>query len=673
LFCDTVEVDVTGWLTRLRDTLGDRAKRRSAATGGGKRTVVVLLIGLLVSLSAFALCLVYLFNAHPMGTTLTLDEVRQLAEGRQIATATVLDSDHLVVGRVGSAPLIGTRHLEPGGHYSFVLPSGGEAFQSMSDLFRTAGTRYRVDSQPDKQIVRSVATFLLPLVILANLFALLFFAGKKGGSAIGEVMTFGTIKKGKVGKSQAMISFEDVGGAEEAVAELREVRDYLANPGKYEALGASPPKGVLLFGPPGTGKTLLAKAVAGEAGVPFFSVAGAEFVESLVGVGAARVRDLFARVRAAAPAIVFIDELDAAGRKRGAGGGGGGSDEREQTLNQLLVEMDGFEVSSGLVVIGATNRPDILDPALMRPGRFDRHITIERPEYDGRLNILWIHARNKPLAPDVDLAQVAARTPGFTGADLANVVNEATLLAIRDGRVEVTGDDLEEAIQRVLNGPKRRGRVLTPEERHRVAVHEAGHVVVAAARGKIDDLERVSILSRGRATAMAHLNGDADAALHTRSALQARVISLMGGLAAERLVFGEESTGAEDDLQQATDLARDVVARYGMSDLAGPMRYLAHASQGFLDDRIPPADISDETQGLIDTTVRALLDTALRDAMADLEHNRTHLEALAERLVAEETLEGATLRELLSPVAGRRPARRVGNSRKRAESPLTAP
>ncbi|HVF19881.1 MAG TPA: ATP-dependent zinc metalloprotease FtsH, partial [Mycobacteriales bacterium] len=496
-----------------------------------------------------------------------------------------------------------------------------------------------------------ITTFLLPLMILANLFALLFTLGKGGSSAIGDVINFGSIGKGKAKKNASYVTFEDVGGADEAVTELREVRDYLTDPAKYEALGAAPPKGVLLFGPPGTGKTLLAKAVAGEAGVPFFSVAGAQFVEALVGVGAARVRDLFERVRAAAPAIVFIDELDAAGRKRGTGGGGGGSDEREQTLNQLLVEMDGFEVSSGIVVIGATNRPDILDPALMRPGRFDRHITIERPEQEGRERILRIHAKGKPMAPSVDFAWLAERTPGFTGADLANVVNEAALLAIRQGKALVEPAELEEAIQRILTGPKRRGRLMSTDERRRAAIHESGHVVVAAAAGRTADVERVSILSRGKQIATTTLQSDADASLLSQTALRGQLVTLLGGIAAENLVFGEMSTGGEQDLEQATDLARDMVARYGMSPILGPVRLLGKASEAFLGNTIPLGDISPETRATLDAEIRRFVAEAQDEAMELLSRHRATLDGLAERLEHEETLEGEELQEVLAPIA----------------------
>ncbi|HVF18883.1 MAG TPA: AAA family ATPase, partial [Mycobacteriales bacterium] len=435
----------------LRQQRRERAAKKKA--GNTKGMTYGLIASLILLLVGFGFCLRYVFSNDVEGQRISLDQVTALNDQGRITKAVLKDADSELVGSydvltIPVNPKTGrptqTFPIDPNlpldapannhissGTFHASLPSSGQAYAALVQQFKAAGTQYEVDKQAEKQVVRTVATFLLPLMILANLFALLFSLGKGSGSAIGEVMTFGTIGKGKTKKGKSFVGFDDVGGADEAVAELREVRDYLMNPAKYESLGAAPPKGVLLFGPPGTGKTLLAKAVAGEAGVPFFSVAGAEFVESLVGVGAARVRDLFARVRAAAPAIVFIDELDAAGRKRGAGGGGGGSDEREQTLNQLLVEMDGFEVSAGIVVIGATNRPDILDPAIMRPGRFDRHITIERPEHEGREHILRIHAKGKPIAPDVDFTYLAERTPGFTGADLANVVNEAALLTIR--------------------------------------------------------------------------------------------------------------------------------------------------------------------------------------------------------------------------------------------------
>jgi cell division protease FtsH len=550
--------------------------------------------------------------------------------------------------RPGQLPPTSTRAPEGSGPYWVAYPSSDALTALVAETVTAAGARVTVDPQSTKQAIKAVTTFLLPLMILANLFGLLFSASRGGGSGIGSVMMFGTIGSRRVRKGGAGdINFDSVAGADEAVAELREVRDYLQDPARYEEIGATPPKGVLLVGPPGCGKTLLAKAVAGEAGVPFFSVAGAEFVESLVGVGAARVRDLFQRVRLVAPAIVFIDELDAAGRKRGAGGSSGGSDEREQTLNQMLVEMDGFDVSTGIVVIGATNRPDILDPALLRPGRFDRHVTIDQPDSIGRQQILELHAKGKPISSKVEFEYIAKRTPGFSGADLANVLNEAALLTVREGKPEIEIPELEEAIQRVLAGPKKRGRVLSEDEERRAAYHESGHAVVAAASGRLEDVHRVSILARGKTVASAGIRSG-DSVLLTRSQIFSQIVTAMGGIAAEEIVFGEPSTGAEEDLERATNLARDMVGRFGMGSKR--RRLLSHEIDEFLGGDVALSDISPETHHEMEDEIDRMLVEAENEASRLLLDNRSVLEGLAERLVTEETLEGEEVVALLQPV-----------------------
>ena len=642
------------WLLRRRRA---RSARRRPA---GRGFTLALLAALIALLAAFFWCLSYLSPDAP-GTRLALDQLQSLARQGRVVDATFHDEDARVVGSYRSVPAAAAGQPAPApvpglptgeGEYWTSYPSGGAVTANLVEVLQSSGAHVEVDPQTGKQQVRMVATFLLPLMILANLFALLFAASRAGSSAIGEVMTFGSLGSKRLRKGEtAPVTFADVAGADEAVAELAEVRDYLRDPARYERLGAMPPKGVLLFGPPGCGKTLLAKAVAGEAGVPFFSVTGAEFVESLVGVGAARVRDLFARVRAVAPAIVFIDELDAAGRRRGVGGGSGGSDEREQTLNQLLVEMDGFAVSSGIVVIAATNRPDIIDPALMRPGRFDRHITVEAPDAEGRAKILALHARGKPVARNVDVTGLARRTPGFTGADLANVVNEAALLAVREGRPAIEQLHLDEAVARVLHGPQRRGRVLTPDERRRLAVHEAGHAVVAAATGRPDDVHRVSILARGRSLATTSASVDSDAAVLTQSRLLARLTATLGGLAAEELLLTEPSTGAEDDLEAATAMARDIAGRFGMSPTLGRARLLAPDAEVYLgNDNGGLGAVSGRTHEALDAEVRRLLDEAESEAIRLLEVHRTTLDTLVDLVLAEETLEGDDLQSILTTV-----------------------
>jgi cell division protease FtsH len=627
--------------------LAQRRRRQAAsrASSASRRTTLVLTGGLVVLTAVLLAGLAYL-SPDTSGRSLTLDQVGALADQRRIVSAELRDEDAQVVGRY----VVGTAEPAGDGVFTASYPKSDTATGALLNRLAASGARVSVDPQTGKVTTRLLLTVLLPLVVLANLFALLLTFSRGGGSGIGEVTDFSKSKTGEK-TGDAGFGFGDVAGVGEAVVELREVVDYLKDPGRYQQLGATPPKGVLLFGPPGCGKTLLAKAVAGEAGVPFFSAAGAEFVESLVGVGAARVRDLFARVRAVAPAILFIDELDAAGRRRGSGSSGGGTDEREQTLNQMLVEMDGFDVSSGIVVIAATNRPDILDPALLRPGRFDRHVTIDKPDVDARLDILSLHARSRPLEPGVDLAELARRTPGFSGADLANVVNEATLLAIRDGRSTVADADLREAVQRVIGGPKRRGHLMSEGERRRIAVHEAGHAVVLGALGKAADVSRVSIVARGRAAGRVTAGGDADAVVLSLTQLEAQLVALLAGTAAEQLVLGEGSTGGEDDLERASALARDLVGRYGLSPL-GRLRLLAGGSESYLGGYVALADLSPETHAAFDREAVGVLVRAETQATDLLLRHRAELDVLVERLLRDETLEGRALAGLLPAPPG---------------------
>jgi cell division protease FtsH len=451
-------------------------------------------------------------------------------------------------------------------------------------------------------------------------------------------MSFGKAKPRQVHKDQPKVTFADVAGADEAVEELREIRDFLEEPAKFHAMGAKIPKGVLLYGPPGTGKTLLARAVAGEAGTPFFSISGSDFVEMFVGVGASRVRDLFEQAKQSAPAIIFVDEIDAVGRHRGAGLGGG-HDEREQTLNQLLVEMDGFDVSTGVIMIAATNRPDILDPALLRPGRFDRQIVVDRPDLEGRKAILDVHAKGKPLGPDVDLGVLARRTPGFTGADLANMVNEAALLSARHGHTEIGMHTFEEAIDRVIAGPERKTRVMSDKEKRVIAYHEGGHALVGHVLPNTDPIHKVSIIARGQALGWTLALPTEDKNLKTRSELRDEMAMLMGGRTAEELIFGDPTTGAQNDIERASQIARAMVTQFGMSDLIGPLQLGSKHAEPFLGkDMNHEVNYSDEVAAKIDAEVRRLLDEAHDEAREILTLHRATLDRLADALTEHETL-----------------------------------
>jgi cell division protease FtsH len=505
----------------------------------------------------------------------------------------------------------------------------------------------RVNADPQgSSIFSSFLTSILPLLIL---FGLVFFMMNQAQGGGSRVMSFGRAKPRIVNKESPKISFDDVAGVDEAVEEIQEIKEYLANPARFQAMGAKIPKGVLLFGPPGTGKTLLARAVAGEAGVPFLSISGSDFVEMFVGVGAARVRDLFEQAKSSAPAIIFVDEIDAVGRHRGAGLGGG-HDEREQTLNQLLVEMDGFDVKTGVVLIAATNRPDILDPALLRPGRFDRQIVVDRPDIRGREAILRVHAKGKPIAEGVDLAIIARRTPGFTGADLANIVNEAALLTARRDKKEIGGSELEEAIDRVMAGPEHKSRLITATEKRIIAYHEAGHALVSHLMPFAHPVHKISIIPRGRALGYTLTLPTEDRYLVTKAELLDELAMIFGGRAAEEIVFGDVTTGASDDIDRATKVSRKMVCEWGMSAL-GPQALGHHEEQPFLgrDMRAEP-DYSDAVAAQIDAEVRKLIDEGFDRAKATLTKNRKLLDLIAERLIEVETIQATDLETLLEGV-----------------------
>jgi cell division protease FtsH len=491
----------------------------------------------------------------------------------------------------------------------------------------------------------SLLTALLPFVILIAFWIFLMNQVQGGGS---KVMSFGKSRAKRMTPDSPKIGFKDVAGVEEAVEELHEIKEFLENPKKFQALGARIPKGVLLYGPPGTGKTLLARAVAGEAGVPFFSISGSDFVEMFVGVGASRVRDLFEQAKQAAPCIVFMDEIDAVGRHRGAGLGGG-HDEREQTLNQLLVEMDGFEMKDNIILIAATNRPDILDPALLRPGRFDRQIVVDRPDRNGRRQILEVHAKGKPLASEVHLDTLAAGTPGFTGADLANLINEAALLAARRGKKTVGQDELEEGIMRVLAGPEKKARLLSEEERKITAYHEMGHALVGHHMKHTDPVHKITIVSRGQALGLTISLPTEDRYLTTKSALMDQMAMTLGGRAAEELVFHEVTTGAANDLERVTQISKQMVMRFGMSEKLGPRVLGRNQDQPFLGREMGnEPDYSDEIAREIDDEIRRIIEEAHAAAVHVLRQHMDELHKLSEILIERETIDKDHFERLLA-------------------------
>ena len=505
---------------------------------------------------------------------------------------------------------------------------------------------------PSENIFFTLIISLIPFILLVLIMVFIFSQMQGGGS---KLMQFGKSKAKLISKDMPQTTFADVAGAAEAVEELEEIKDFLADPEKFKAVGAKIPKGVLLYGPPGTGKTLLARAVAGEAGVPFYSISGSDFVEMFVGVGASRVRDLFEQAKANAPAIIFMDEIDAVGRHRGAGMGGG-HDEREQTLNQMLVEMDGFDVSGGVIMIAATNRPDILDPALLRPGRFDRQIAVERPALDGRFEILKVHAKGKPFNEDVDLMNVARRTPGFTGADLANVLNEAALLTAREGAEEINNVIMDEAIDRVMAGPQKRTRAMDHEERLITAYHEAGHALVAAALPGNDPVHKITIMPRGRALGYTMVLPDQEKYSTTRSQMLNQLAYMLGGRAAEELIFHDPTTGASNDIEKATAVARAMVMQYGMTERLGAIKYGQEQGEVFMGrDMGHTRDFSEEVAAAIDEEVRAFIEAAHQEAYDLLVANREALDAIVVALMERETLQKEEIEEIFAELNLRAP------------------
>jgi len=519
------------------------------------------------------------------------------------------------------------------------------------------------DVQVNNQgLLTSILISFLPILLILGLLFYFMTQMQGGGS---KVMQFGKSKAKLVSKDTPKTTFADVAGADEALEELAEIKEFLQEPAKFQAVGAKIPKGVLLYGPPGTGKTLLARAVAGEAGVPFYSISGSDFVEMFVGVGASRVRDLFEQAKANAPAIIFIDEIDAVGRHRGAGMGGG-HDEREQTLNQMLVEMDGFDVKGGVILIAATNRPDILDPALLRPGRFDRQIAVDRPDMQGRKQILDVHAKGKPVAPGLDLEVIARRTPGFTGADLANVLNEAALLTARNGGKLVDMLTLEEAIDRVMAGPQRKTRLMSDKEKKVTAYHEAGHALVAHALPNTDPVHKITILPRGRALGYTMVLPTEDKYSQSRAELLDMLAYAMGGRAAEELVFHDPTTGASNDIEKATATARAMVTQYGMSERLGAVKFGQESGEVFMGrDMGHGRDYSEEVAAVVDAEVRALIEDAHHEAWEILVEYRDVLDDMVLRLLDKETLNKDEVLDVFAPVV-KRPAREhpTGNGRR---------
>jgi len=596
----------------------------SVGSSGFSRNAFVYLIILLAAAALFF----NLFSTTPQEQEVDLTKVADWARAGEITTITV-SGDTLKVYRAGTRDPILARK-EPGISVTETLLELGVPQETLQKI--------EIKVEPPSQWGNWLALLgsVLPVVFVAALFLMLMRQAQSGNN---QAMQFGRSRARLITGDRPAVTFDDVAGADEAKQELQEVVEFLKDPRKFAALGARIPKGVLLVGPPGTGKTLIAKAVAGEAGVPFFSISGSEFVEMFVGVGASRVRDLFDQAKRHSPCIVFIDEIDAVGRQRGAGLGGS-HDEREQTLNQILVEMDGFDTDTNVIVLAATNRPDILDPALLRPGRFDRQVVMDRPDLRGRRAILEVHTRGKPLAPDVDLDVIARETPGFVGADLENLVNEAAILAARRNKKAIGMAELQEAIERVMAGPERKSRLLSKRDREIVAYHEAGHAVVMHHLPLADPVHKVSIISRGMALGYTLGLPENDHIVIPRSKFHDEIAGLLGGRVAEELVFGDVTTGASNDLERATELARKMVKEYGMSDKLGPMTFGQKEELVFLGREIAEQrDYSEEIAQEIDQEIQNIVQSAYRRARQILTEKRDKLEALARALLEKETIE----------------------------------
>jgi cell division protease FtsH len=594
----------------------------------------------LTLLVAFFLLLGTLGPSSP-GREVSLDQVLTAAEQRQVHSARLKDDDARIEVTIRNGREVWAAYPKSEGQTARLI-----------DAMVKADAQLTVDQQDGKAAKRIVVQFLMPILILVVLFSLftVLARGSGGAAAFAGFSKWGGKGRKKGQKDPNAVTFKDVAGVPEALEELKEVVDYLEDPTRYHQMGAHAPKGVLLVGPPGTGKTLLARAVAGEAAAAFFSVSASEFVESLVGVGAARVRDLFRKAREMEPAIIFIDELDAAGRQRGAGMGQG-NDEREQTLNQLLVEMDGFAAGMAICVMGATNRPDVLDPALLRPGRFDRQVVVDTPDVHGRKAILDLYVGGRTLGHDASIDRIAQMTPGFSGAELANVINEATLLAVRDARMEIAQEDLEEAIERVVSGPQRRGHILSPEEKQLIATHEVSHAVVASAIGQEVAQQKLSIVARGRNLGSAAVYTSSDRLVLQREDLLMQLITIMAGAAGEAYFFGQLSTGVEGDLDRASKLARSMVVSYGMSEEFGPVSIGEKAGEVFLGRDIQNmGNISPIQLELIDAEVRKLVLGAYDVAQLVVRQNQAAMQELIVTLIEQETLSGVALEALLSAV-----------------------